>query len=83
MTVEQMALESTILPVGLHFEPTEIAMACIGLASHNFKNSYSSFRVPGFNEDIKQMNNGVKQDMTGEQLFKRYFRNIKFPEMNI
>jgi hypothetical protein len=78
-----MALESTILPLALHFEPTEIAIACIALASHNFLSSYPSFKVPGFHEDIKHLNNGVKQEMTGHQLFKRYFKNIRFPELDI
>lgn len=83
MYVEQIAIESTILPLALHFEPIEIAVACIGLASNQFSNSFSSYKVPGFHDDIKYVNALGKHDMTGNQLFKKHFKNVKFPEMNI
>ena len=82
MTVEQFICESTILPLSLYFEPEEIAVACIGLATHSFMASYSSFKVAHFCEEIKRIN-GSKQDMNGAYLMKTYFKQIKLPELKI
>lgn len=52
----QVALDSCILPLALHFEPEEIAAACINVAQKMFRIQKPKFTNPSITSKAKDIN---------------------------
>ena len=54
--IDQIILESSILPLSLYFEPEEIAAACISISNFMFNESIPKFLANNYTENVKNIN---------------------------
>ena len=84
LQIKQIAIDSSILPIALYFEPEEIAASCIGLGSELFRESIPRFTNPTYKNQIKELNNrGSTNELTGKMILEKYFVNMSIAELNL
>ena len=74
--IDQIVLDSNILPLSLYFEPEEIAAACISIANLIFNESVPKFMFVDYTKEIKKINShGSEVKKTGTEIIMNTFNS--------
>ena len=69
--IDQVVLDSNILPISLYFEPEEIAAACISVANLIFNKSKPKFLAFNYTETVKNINAGLNKNQKSGSVLRR------------
>ena len=96
LQIFQVAIDSTILPLALYFEPEEIAAACVAIGSFIFRQSYPVFSSNCQSSQLRYINKNntaivasggggaqAPLQISGQELTTKYFKEFDLPNLDI